>query len=96
MSEAKRMSDKSARNREDMLEALADDIERYALLSARETENVLRKDEGRHSDLHIEIESGETSDNTLKTFWLKSKKEMPHVFQCFIYSSTQLIKKKCH
>ena len=43
MSEAKRMSDKSARNREDMLEALADDIERYALLSARETENVFAK-----------------------------------------------------
>ena len=60
------MSDESARNGKDLLEALADDIERYELRSARETENVLREDEGRHSELPVEIESGETSDNSLK------------------------------
>ena len=49
-----------------MLEALVDDIERYELLSGRETENVLRKDEGRHSELPMEIETGEASNNTLK------------------------------
>ena len=66
MSEAKRMSDKSARSGEDVLEALADSIERYEFLSARKTENMLPVDEGRHSELPFEIESGETSDNTLK------------------------------
>ena len=50
-----------------MLEILADDIERHELLSAKETENMLRKVEVRHSDLPTEIESGETLDNTLKT-----------------------------
>ena len=60
------MSDKNARNGEDLLEVLADNIEHYELLSAKENENVLRKVEGRHSGLPIEIESGETSDNTLK------------------------------
>ena len=60
------MSDKDARNGEDMLEIFADDIERYELLSTKETENVLREVEGRHSELPIEIESGKSSDNTLK------------------------------
>ena len=62
MSEAKKMFDKNARNGEDMLEVLADDIEHYELLSAKETENVLRDAEGRHSELPTEIERGETSD----------------------------------
>ena len=57
MSEAKRMSYKNARNEEDMLEVLEDDIERYELLSAKETENTLREVEGRHSVLPVEIES---------------------------------------
>ena len=60
------MSVKDARNGEDMLEIFADDIEPSELLSAKETENVLREVDGRHSGLPIEIESGETSDNTLK------------------------------
>ena len=52
----------NARNGEDILEVLPDDIERYEILSARETENELREVEGRQSELPIEIESGETSD----------------------------------
>ena len=61
------MPDKSARNREDMLEVLADDIERYELLSAKETKNVFSEVEGRHSEIPIEIESGETLDIIGKT-----------------------------
>ena len=60
------MSDKNARNGEDMLEVLADGIECYKLLSAKETENLLREAKGRHSEFPTEIESGETSGNTLK------------------------------
>ena len=43
MSEAKRTFDKNARNGEDALKVLADDIERYELLSVKETKNVLHK-----------------------------------------------------
>ena len=60
------MSDKNARNGEDMLEVLADGIECYKLLSAKETENALRGAKGRYSELPTEIESVETSDNTVK------------------------------
>ena len=82
MSEAKRMSDKNARNGEDMLKVIGDDIECYELLSAKETENVLREVEGRHSKLPNEIESRETSHNTLKQLIGLSlnKKEPSHVF----------------
>ena len=76
------MSDKNARNGEDMPEVLADDIKGYELLSAKETENVLREIESRHSDLAIEIKSEETSNSTLTLFsiythfntWQKKKK----------------------
>ena len=62
------MTDKNAQNGENTLEVLADDIERYELLSAKEIENVLREVEGRHSELPIEIERGETSNQYIKNF----------------------------
>ena len=84
MSEAKRMSDKNARNGEDMLEVLADDIERYELLSAKETENVFREVEGRHFELPTEIESRETLDNT----FIKNKLDgLSLERNCLLFSS---------
>ena len=58
------MSDKNVRNEEDMLEVLADDIERYELLLAKETENILHEVESRHSELPIEIDQDHGSDIT--------------------------------
>ena len=83
MSEEKRKSDKDARNGEDMLKVLADDIERYELLSAKETENVFREVEGRHFELLTEIESGGTSDNT----FIKKLISLSLERNCLLFSS---------
>ena len=78
------MTDKNARNVENTLEVLADDIERYELLSAKEIENVLREVEGRHSELPIEIESGETSNQYIKKFIGLTLKRNCLVFSSFL------------
>ena len=53
----KRMSDRGAKNGEDMLEVLVDDLDRYERLSAIETEEVLLEVEGHHYDIPIPLEN---------------------------------------